>query len=131
MSLRKLWSYVQLAYQKLLQTDSPSAFLARPSPLAFKSSRWSVSLCVCPAHDLGSQRQSIRLSVVSAVVPPLVVARSILPSINLYFLFFGQRPRREQSPVEHRGNLSVQTSGRPSIRTYVHSPRPILLWGLF
>ena len=33
---------------------------------------------------------------------------------------FGQRPRRGQSPVEHRGNLSIC----PSIRTYVR-PFPL------
>ena len=47
------------------------------------------------------------------------VRRSIRRSVTLRF-FFGQRPRRGRSPVEHRGNLSV----RPYVRTSVHLPHP-------
>ena len=39
--------------------------------------------------------------------------------------FFGQRPRRGRSPVEHRG-----TFVRHSIHLSVHSPRPSQAWNL-
>ena len=37
----------------------------------------------------------------------------------MHYAFFGQRPRRGRSPVEHRGNLSVRPYVRPP-------PSPIL-----
>merc|ERR1711911_389449 len=53
-------------------------------------------------------------------------ALSVRPSITLYF--FGQRPRRGRSPVEHRGTFvrhSVHPSIRPSVRSSVRSPQAL------
>ena len=56
------------------------------------------------------QERPLTFSRVHATLHP---ALSVCLSVH-HTLLFGQRPRRGRSPVEHRGNLSVRTSVRPS-----------------
>ena len=41
---------------------------------------------------------------------------SLFSFFHYHFSFFGQRTRRGRSPVEHRGNLSIRTYVRTSVR---------------